>query len=84
MCNPRLDRVKLIIKLFYPLADCGLFFTRNLAGDQMETIYDEDGIQIDICYYYSYLEIFGLSTDEEIAIKHFYLDLKLEDKNERT
>ena len=38
MCSPILDRVKLIIKLFYPLADCGLFFSRNLVGDQMDTI----------------------------------------------
>lgn len=82
MCKTRLDRIKQVVKDFYPIADCGLFFSRNLIGDQMETIYDEDGIQIDICYYYSYLEIFGLSDDEQKTMKHFYLELELEDKNE--
>lgn len=75
MCNPRLDRVKQVIKDYYDVADCGLFFSRNLVGDQMETIYDEDGIQIDICYYYSYLEVFGLSVDEQMAMNNFYIDL---------
>lgn len=82
MYNPRLDRVKQVIKDFYNIADCGLFFSRNLVGDQMYTIYNEDGIQIDICYYYSYFEVFGLSEDEQKTMKQFYLDLKLEAENE--
>ena len=40
------------------------FDTRNTEGDSMETIYNEDGITADYCYYYEYIEIFGL-TDEE-------------------
>lgn len=40
------------------------FDTINTEGDSMETIYDEDGITVDYCYYYEYIEIFGL-TDEE-------------------
>jgi hypothetical protein len=40
------------------------FNTRNIVGDRMNTIYDSDGIQVDICYGWDYLEIFGL-TDEE-------------------
>ncbi len=40
------------------------FNTRNLVGDPMDTIYEEDGIVVDICYDYDYIEIFGL-TDEE-------------------
>ena len=40
------------------------FDTRNTEGDSMETIYNEDGITVDYCYYYGYIEIFGL-TDEE-------------------
>ena len=40
------------------------FDTRNTEGDSMETIYTEDGITVDYCYYYGYIEIFGL-TDEE-------------------
>jgi len=40
------------------------FNTRNLVGDTMVTIYENDGIVVDICYYYEYIEIFGL-TDED-------------------
>lgn len=40
------------------------FDNRNIAGDPMATVYEEDGITVDECYYYGYLEIFGL-TDEE-------------------
>ena len=40
------------------------FDTRNIAGDYMETIYQEDGIVVDICRGYCYLEIFGLSDEE--------------------
>ena len=40
------------------------FDTINTEGDSMETIYDEDGITVDYCYYYEYIEIFGI-TDEE-------------------
>jgi hypothetical protein len=44
-----------------------IFDTRNLVGDPMECVYSEDGIDIDECYRYEYLEIFGL-TEEEKAI----------------
>lgn len=52
------------------LVDCGIFSTRNIAGDSMETIYSEDNVVVDYCYEYDYLEIFGLSHDEfeEVAM----------------
>lgn len=40
------------------------FDTRNTEGDSMETIYNEDGITVDYCYYYEYIEIFGLTNEE--------------------
>lgn len=42
------------------------FFTRNFVGDEMTTIYDHDGITVDLCCYWGYIEVFGL-TDEEIS-----------------
>ena len=44
----------------------GVFYTRNIACDPMETVYCEDGITIDACYYYGYIEVFGM-TDEEFS-----------------
>lgn len=44
-----------------------MFDTRNFAGDRMITIYDSNGVVIDYCPDYDYIEIFGL-TDDEFAI----------------
>lgn len=51
------------------------FNTRNIAGDPMRTIYREDGIIVDICYYWGYLEIFGL-TEEEYQSLEPYLGIE--------
>lgn len=44
-----------------------MFDTRNFVGDHMITIYDSNGVVIDYCPDYDYIEIFGL-TDDEFAI----------------
>lgn len=50
------------------------FNTRNLVGDIMDTIYEKDGIVVDICYYYNYIEIFGLTDEEfEDLIEDYHL-----------
>ena len=72
----RIDLVKKVIKDRYNDADCGLFFTRNLVGDPMATIWEEDGVTIDICYYYSYFEVFGLTKEEENELSRFYDSMK--------
>lgn len=38
-----------------------IFNTRNTVGDSMRTIYKKDGITIDFCPGWWYLEIFGLN-----------------------
>ena len=45
------------------------FDNRNMAGDSMVTIYEEDGITVDYCPGYAYLEIFGLSNEEYHSLK---------------
>ena len=40
-----------------------MFDTRNFVGDQMFTIYNEDGFVVDYCYEYGYIEVFGLSDE---------------------
>ena len=45
------------------------FFTRNLVGDPMDEIYDHDGITVDLCYHYGYIEIFGLTSDERTLVE---------------
>lgn len=78
----RLERAKEIIKENFSLYDCGLFNTRNLVGDPMSTIYDEDGLTIDVCYRCSYFEVFGLTDEEFEELKKFYVYLRYSQEDE--
>lgn len=51
------------------------FDCRSAVDDPMATVYEEDGITVDECYYYGYLEIFGL-TDEEYRGLSDILDIR--------
>ena len=72
----RLEKAKEIIKENFSSFDCGLFNSRNLVGDDMATLYEEDGLQIDACYGWSYFEVFGLTDDEFGELKDFYKGLQ--------
>lgn len=76
-----LDVAKEIIDKFFDIADCGLFNTRNLVGDPMTTVYDANGLVVDICYYYSYFEVFGLSPDEFKELSKYYNQKQKENDN---
>lgn len=72
----RIDKVKNVIRNRYADAMCGLYFTRNWVGDPMLTIWEEDGVTIDICYDYEYFEVFGLTEEEENELSAFYNSLE--------
>lgn len=72
----KLEIAKQIIKENYQIADCGLYNCRNLVGDPMTTIYNENGLTIDICYYYSYFEVFGLSNEEFEELQTYYYKIE--------
>lgn len=42
----------------------------------MVTIFEEDGVTIDICYGYSYFEVFGLTEEEENELSRFYESMR--------
>ena len=71
----RIDKVKNVIRNRYSDATCGMFFTPNWVGDPMSTIWEEDGVTIDICYEYEYFEVFGLTEEEENELLAFYNSL---------
>ena len=73
----KLDIAKQIINENYESAEHGLFNSRNLVGDHMENLYHKDGLIIDICYYWSYFEVFGLSKDEFAELFKFYHSLSV-------
>jgi len=68
----KLEKAKEIIKANYKDAMYGIFSSRNIVGDFMETIYDADGLTIDICRDWGYFEVFGLEGADFVELKHFY------------
>jgi hypothetical protein len=71
-----LEKAKQVIKENYRNGNCGIFNTRNLVGDPMTNIYYDNGLQIDICYRYSYFEVFGLSDEDFEELEKFYEELE--------
>lgn len=62
--NPNvLEKVESFLKEYFNY-EVQAFTTRNVVGDTMQTIYNEDGIQIDYCERYDYIEIFGLPLED--------------------
>ena len=70
-----LEQAKKVIRENFSQADCGIYNTHNVAGDLMGTIYEENGLRIDICVYYGYFEVFGLTDEEFEELKRFYNSL---------
>lgn len=68
----RLEKAKEIIRENISDAECGIFNTRNIVGDSMHTLYVDDELQIDICYGWSYYEVFGLNAEEFGMLEDFY------------
>ena len=70
-----LEKAKKIISEYFSQAECGIYDTHNVIGDLMGTIYEENGLRIDICVYYGYFEVFGLTDEEFEELKRFYNSL---------
>ena len=75
MSESRLEKAKNIIESRIQDARFGIFNSRNIVGDRMSTIYEDDEITIDICYRWRYFEVFGLSDDEFKSLKAYYESL---------
>lgn len=75
MSERKLDIAKRIIKEYYNEACCGIFDSHNFVGDSMSRIYDDGELSIDICYHWSYFEVFGLSNDDFTELQKFYNSL---------
>lgn len=76
--NNKLEKAKEIIKKNFRYGDCGLFKYRNVLGDPMHNIYNADGLKIDICFCYSYFEVFGLTDEEFKELEDYYVKLGFE------
>lgn len=72
MREKEFKKIKKMIKKFYKFGDCGLFNTRNIAGDEMETLFKGNYFQLDICYFWAYFEVFGTTSDEMNELFNLY------------
>jgi len=70
-----LEKVKIIIKTNYNIADCGIFNTRNIVGDPMVTVFEGEYFTVDICFGWAYFEIFGANQKEWDLLEKFYEEL---------
>ncbi len=68
--------IRNLIKENYKDADCGLFNTRNFVNDNMSTIFTGKYFTLDICYYWSYFEVFGTTEQEFDELKKIYKNLQ--------
>ena len=59
----RIKKLKKFLKKHYP--NMQIFFTKNIFGDEMQTVYEDDGIRVDYCDDWEYIEIFGLTEKEK-------------------
>lgn len=75
-----LDMIREEIKSHFECGNCGLYNCRNWAGDPMYTIFNGDYFQLDICYFYSYFEVFGTTNEEFSELKKFYELLEKEEE----
>lgn len=71
----KLEIAKHIIEENINDADCGIYDCRNLVGDEMDTLYEDTEITIDICYGWAYFEVFGLTDEEFSELQDFYSEL---------
>ena len=67
-----LKKVKQIIKQNIEDYDCGIFDTKNVAGDNMHNIFTGKYFTLDGCHYWSYYELFGTTEEEFKEIEVYY------------
>lgn len=58
----KIEKLKKFLQENYP--NFQAFNTKNICGDYTEQVYNEDGIIVDYCSSYGYVEIFGLTNEE--------------------
>lgn len=73
-----LEKVKEIIRKNFCFGDCGIYNTRNIVGDFMSNIFIGKYFKVDLCFYYSYFEIFGTNENEFNELKKYYGKLEEE------
>ena len=56
----KLSDVLRFLKKHKYMIDGGMYDSKNIVGDEMDVVYEKEGVYIEYAPYYSYVEIFGL------------------------
>lgn len=80
--SQQLEMAKEVIKQNIDSGSLGIYNTRNDSGDHMFSLYEEDGLEINICYYYEYFEVIGLSDEEFNELTEYYESLFIKGEKE--
>ena len=68
------DKVKEVVSFLskrFP-NDIQMFSTPNVAGDEMEFIYNKFGVYVLYCRYWDYIEVLGLTAEEFQNVMELY------------
>ena len=71
----KLEIAKKVIKEYYKKAKYGIYNTVNPLGGKMFTIYEDNGLRIEICYKWEYFQVFGLTIVEFRELTDYYCSL---------
>ena len=76
MREKEFKQIKEIIKEWFEYGDCGLYNCRNLMADCMATLFEGEYFTLEICYNWSYFEVFGTTDEEFTELLKYYDNLK--------
>ena len=71
----KLEKAKEIIKANINRGGLGIFDSRNNLGAFIKTIFSQGGLTINICEYWQYFEVFGLTDREFRELGRYYDEL---------
>lgn len=70
-----IKKIKNVLKERILEGGCGIFDCRGWTPDPKCTIFNEDGVIVDICHGYEYFEILGLTDEEFKLVADYYQKL---------
>lgn len=70
--HPKLAIAMAFVKRYIAEADCGLFDRMDSFGDRKKVLYNYDGLVVQLCPDYQYLEVLGLPHEQFYELKEFY------------
>ena len=70
-----LEKAKEIIKENIKNARYGIFNCSDVCGNTKIVLYEDDELEILICYNWGYFEVFGLSNKDFLKLEVYYNEL---------